>query len=74
MAYWDGQFDDARYGTALVKSFSDAGGEAVNYLKVVDFERGSGASITAALAKDVSTGERAYPPREGLSERHRTLF
>lgn len=58
VAYWDGQFDDARYGTALVKTFSDAGGEAVNYLRAVGFESGSHGSMTAALAEDVNTGQR----------------
>ena len=40
VAYQDGQFDDARYGVTLVKTFANAGGEAVNYLRVVGFEKG----------------------------------
>src|SRR5437899_1489038 len=36
VAYADGQFDDARYGLALVRSFAEAGGMAINYVRVTD--------------------------------------
>jgi glycerol-3-phosphate dehydrogenase len=51
-AYQDGQFDDARYGIMLVKTFANAGGEAANYLRVVGFERGPDGNLVAAIAED----------------------
>lgn len=39
VVYADGQFDDARYNLALVESFADAGGEALNYVRVTGFEK-----------------------------------
>ncbi len=56
VAYFDGQFDDARYGMALVKSFANAGGVATNYLAVVGFESNFGGELTAALVQDVFSG------------------
>src|SRR5579859_2711015 len=41
VAYADGQFDDARYGLALVRSFQSAGGKALNYCRVENFLRSS---------------------------------
>src|SRR5256885_4204471 len=41
VAYADGQFDDARYGMALVQSFQAAGGEGVNYCRAETFLRSS---------------------------------
>jgi glycerol-3-phosphate dehydrogenase len=52
IAYWDGQFDDSRYGIALIQSFAVAGGECANYLRVTDFERAPDGRVTAALAED----------------------
>jgi glycerol-3-phosphate dehydrogenase len=50
--YLDGQFDDARYGGTLIKSFTDLGGEAANYLRVVAFEKDAGGKLVAAVASD----------------------
>jgi glycerol-3-phosphate dehydrogenase len=58
VAYWDGQFDDARYGIALVKTLAEAGGQAVNYLRVVGFERGSDGRLSAAIAEDSFSRQR----------------
>ena len=52
VAYQDGQFDDARYGITLVKTFANAGGEAANYLRVGGFERGPDGNLVAAIAED----------------------
>src|ERR1700675_487165 len=52
VTYQDGQFDDARYGITLVKTFTDAGGEAANYLRVIGFERDSNGRLSAAIAED----------------------
>jgi glycerol-3-phosphate dehydrogenase len=39
--YHDGQFDDARYAIALLRTFQDLGGTAINYVEAVGFlERG----------------------------------
>jgi glycerol-3-phosphate dehydrogenase len=39
VSYSDGQFDDSRYNLALVKSFVEAGGEALNYARVTGFTK-----------------------------------
>jgi glycerol-3-phosphate dehydrogenase len=52
VAYQDGQFDDARFGVTLVKTFADAGGEAANYLAVGSFEKGPDGKLTAAIVSD----------------------
>jgi glycerol-3-phosphate dehydrogenase len=78
--YQDGQFDDARYGVTLVKTFADAGGEVANYLAVVGFEKGLDGTLTAAIAKDSFTGHsfnvraRAFINATGpFSDRVRSL-
>ena len=53
VVYQDGQFDDGRYGMALAKTFTNAGGEAANYLRVLGFEKGSDSKLVAAQADDV---------------------
>jgi len=57
VSYWDGQFDDARFCIALAKSFTDAGGLAANYLRVVDFEKGGDGQLIAAIVCDPFSGE-----------------
>jgi glycerol-3-phosphate dehydrogenase len=52
VAYTDGQFDDARYNIALVKTFSEAGGEALNYARVTAFERAVDGKIAAVEVED----------------------
>lgn len=50
VAYADGQFDDARYGMALVSSFAKAGGKALNYCRAQEFEyRGNGKIVGLKL-------------------------
>src|SRR5215469_9284228 len=58
VSYWDGQFDDARYCVTLVKTFANAGGEAANYLKAVNFERDSSGRVTGVVAEDQPSGNR----------------
>lgn len=51
VTYFDGQFDDAGYGLAMARSISAAGGQLLNYARVVGFERdarGQLASVTVA--------------------------
>jgi len=56
VAYADGQFDDARYGLALVRSFVEAGGIALNYVRVTDFSRDAGGKISSVSLTDVLGG------------------
>lgn len=58
VSYWDGQFDDARYCVTLVKTFANAGGEAANYLKVVDFEKDTRGRLTGAVVEDQASGNK----------------
>jgi glycerol-3-phosphate dehydrogenase len=52
VAYADGQFDDARYNITLVKTFAEAGGEALNYLRVIGFEKSTDGKINAVQVED----------------------
>jgi glycerol-3-phosphate dehydrogenase len=52
VSYADGQFDDARYTIALVASMAEAGGEALNYARVVGFEKNSGGKLTGVEVED----------------------
>jgi glycerol-3-phosphate dehydrogenase len=56
VSYADGQFDDSRYGLALVTTFVRAGGAALNYAKAVDFERADNGQIAALAVEDRITG------------------
>lgn len=58
MAYTDGQFDDARYNMALVETFADAGGEALNYARVTAFEKGPDRKLRAAEVEDAFSHRR----------------
>ena len=60
VAYQDAQFDDARYGVTLVKTFANAGGEVANYLRVVGFERGPEGNLLAALAEDTLSSQHLH--------------
>ncbi|MGC1255226.1 MAG: FAD-dependent oxidoreductase [Candidatus Acidiferrales bacterium] len=52
VAYTDGQFDDARFNITLVKTFAAAGGEMLNYARVVAFEKAKDGKIAAAEVED----------------------
>lgn len=58
VAYADGQFDDARYNIALVKTFTEAGGEALNYSRVIDFEKNTDGRISAVEVEDQLSNRR----------------
>jgi glycerol-3-phosphate dehydrogenase len=62
VSYYDGQFDDARYGVTVVKTFADAGGEVANYLRVVDFGKNPVGDLISAIAEDVFSGQK-FPVR-----------
>ena len=57
VAYADGQFDDARYNITLVQTFSEAGGNTLNYARVTDFKREAGGKISGVVVKDRLTEE-----------------
>ena len=64
VAYTDGQFDDARYNMALVKTFTEAGGEALNYARVTGFEKGADGKLSSAQVEDrVSHRQFVVPAR-----------
>jgi len=52
VSYADGQFDDARYAIALIESMTEAGGEALNYARVVGFEKDSRGKLTGIEIED----------------------
>jgi len=52
VSYADGQFDDARYNITLVQTFSEAGGNTLNYARVTDFKREAGGKISGVVVKD----------------------
>jgi len=62
IVYADGQFDDARYNVALVDTFADAGGEALNYARVSGFAKDSSGRLTAAEVEDKLTGTKFSVP------------
>jgi glycerol-3-phosphate dehydrogenase len=55
VSYSDGQFDDSRYNLALVKSFVEAGGEALNYARVTGFTRMPDGKLFEARIQDSFT-------------------
>src|SRR5271170_2667457 len=52
VAYTDGQFDDARYNITLVKTLAAAGGETLNYARVVAFEKSPDGRLSAVDVED----------------------
>src|SRR6266481_4100389 len=52
IAYADGQFDDARYTMALVRSFQDAGGKALNYCRVESVVQSGSKGISGVQLRD----------------------
>jgi glycerol-3-phosphate dehydrogenase len=52
IAYADGQFNDAAYNIALIKTFWESGGDACNYLRVTAFQKSSDGKINAAEGED----------------------
>ncbi len=57
VAYADGQFDDSRLGIALLRSFLNCGGTALNYVAVTGVMHVRGGRIDGVLARDVETAE-----------------
>ncbi len=57
VAYTDGQFDDAGYNLALVETFVQAGGEALNYARVTGFAKATDGKLATAEVRDQLSGE-----------------
>lgn len=55
--YYDGQFDDARYNLALVKTAVEKGCTALNYAEIMGFGYDENGKIAATTVKDVLTGD-----------------
>jgi glycerol-3-phosphate dehydrogenase len=65
VAYSDGQFDDARYDLALVETFAEAGGTALNYARVAAFEHDAHGKLSLARVRDgISGGEFSVRARK----------
>ncbi|CAM3763706.1 glycerol-3-phosphate dehydrogenase/oxidase [Bordetella tumulicola] len=59
--YYDGQFDDARLATALMRTLFDLGGTAINYVRATGLIRSNGKSaIEGVIAQDTFSGTE-YP-------------
>ena len=54
--YFDGQFDDARLGINLMQSIIDRGGIAINYMKVLNFEKDQNGKICSVNINDSING------------------
>lgn len=75
VAYTDGQFDDARYNITLVNTFTDAGGEALNYARVVGFEKCANGKLQAAQVEVVGEpGGDVQPMSRDLTVRARAFI
>ena len=59
VAYADGQFDDARFNITLIRTFTEAGGAALNYARVIGFEKGPGGKLVAAQLEDSLSRHRS---------------
>jgi glycerol-3-phosphate dehydrogenase len=57
IAYADGQFDDARYDFAILKTFTKSGSEALNYAKVVGFNKNAEGQLVQARVHDSLSGQ-----------------
>jgi glycerol-3-phosphate dehydrogenase len=54
--YFDGQFNDARYAIALMRTLEDQGGYAINYLGVTDLLHRAG-RVEGVRARDEESGQ-----------------
>ncbi len=53
--YYDGQFDDSRFAVALLRTFLDLNGVALNYTRVTGLLKGAG-SVRGVAAQELETG------------------
>jgi glycerol-3-phosphate dehydrogenase len=57
VSYSDGQFDDARYDLALVETFVESGGTALNYSRVKGFAHDENGKLCAVQIRNEMSGE-----------------
>jgi glycerol-3-phosphate dehydrogenase len=57
IAYTDGQFDDARYNLAILHTFAKAGGEVLNYARVIGFKKNGNGQLIQAQVRDGISGD-----------------
>lgn len=57
VSFYDGQFDDARYGIAMIRTGLEMGGHALNYTEVTQLCKTHG-QVSGAQCVDKITGER----------------
>lgn len=57
IVYYDGQFDDARFAIALLRTFLDLGGVALNYVRVTGLLKHNG-RVCGVAAEEVESGAR----------------
>ncbi|PLS78555.1 MAG: FAD-dependent oxidoreductase [Chloroflexi bacterium] len=57
VVYYDGQFDDARLSIALLRTFLDQGGVALNYLPVTGMVKNGDGRVAGVRARDAESGE-----------------
>jgi glycerol-3-phosphate dehydrogenase len=57
VSFADGQFDDARFGLTLAQTFSQQGGELINYAKAVGFDKDSNGKLATLNVEDQLTRE-----------------
>lgn len=55
--YHDGQFDDSRLAINLAQTIIENGGEALNYVKVVNLQKNESNQMSGVVAADSETGE-----------------
>ena len=52
VSYADGQFDDSRYNIALIHSFVECGGEALNHARVIAFDKDGAGKLSQVCVED----------------------
>jgi glycerol-3-phosphate dehydrogenase len=56
VSYFDGQFDDARFGISMIRTGIDMGGHALNYTEVSQLKKTAG-KVTGVTCKDLISQE-----------------
>ncbi|GAC1343891.1 MAG: glycerol-3-phosphate dehydrogenase/oxidase [Isosphaeraceae bacterium] len=66
VVYTDGQFDDARLAIALLRTFEDQGGTALNYVECVSLMKDARGRVAGIEAKDIESGATFLIPSRGV--------
>lgn len=56
VSYYDGQFDDARFGISMIRTGIEMGGHAVNYIEVSQLKKTAG-KVSGVTCKDLISQE-----------------